>query len=470
MKGLDFRRPKRAAGRSRESFVLAAWLGLAAAVLSLPAAVPGLGPAGRAAWPSRQDVDPFYLKLFAGGEKAFLAGNRASAVRDLEIAVFGLARDPKLAAKAYVYLALCREAIQERDKSRQALARAAALMGPEGAGSLGLDEATLAELGKLSRSAGIDVGLPAPSPPAVGPGSGLKAAAVESGTKKPGSETALPPKKTAPPGTNPPAKEKAADAPRESEAKPPVQKVTEKTRAKPPEQAPPKKAEAPPQKTASDKPGSKPPARKAASEPAKPDGKPAVSKVTRDAAAGKRAAEAAAKPETRRPAERQPARQPAERPAARPVAEPDLGRLEAEVRRNPGEPGPVYELASAYFRRGGYKEARNILEALTAARPRETHAEFLLAKAAFFLKDCRTALEKLRDLSRPGAEPPPGRDMGLKISLYTGLCLVQLKQGASASTFLDYVVKNSTPEQLTRIVSEEGLTDYWTTLRIPVRR
>jgi tetratricopeptide (TPR) repeat protein len=85
-----------------------------------------------------QAIDPFYLKLFQDGEVAFVAGDHAKAVKDLEVAIFGLSADRTKAAKACIYLGLSHNALKNRDKSRQFLVRAAGLVGKEGPGSLGL--------------------------------------------------------------------------------------------------------------------------------------------------------------------------------------------------------------------------------------------------------------------------------------------------------------------------------------------
>ncbi|MCJ7643551.1 MAG: hypothetical protein MUP28_03610 [Candidatus Aminicenantes bacterium] len=90
-----------------------------------------------------QAVDPFYLRLFEDGEAAFVAGDHAKAVKDLEVAVFGLSTDRVRSAKACVYLALSYNTLKNRDKSRQFLVRAAGLVGKEGPGSLGLDKTAL---------------------------------------------------------------------------------------------------------------------------------------------------------------------------------------------------------------------------------------------------------------------------------------------------------------------------------------
>lgn len=107
-----------------------------------------------------QAIDPFYLRMFEDGEAAFVAGDHAKAVKDLEVAVFGLSTDRVRSAKACVYLALSHNTLKNRDKSRQFLVRAAGLVGKEGPGSLGLDKAALNGYERLIEDFRITPGAP----------------------------------------------------------------------------------------------------------------------------------------------------------------------------------------------------------------------------------------------------------------------------------------------------------------------
>ena len=107
-----------------------------------------------------QAIDPFYLRLFEDGEAAFVAGDHAKAVKDLEVAVFGLSADRIRAAKACIYLGLSHNALKNRDKSRQFLVRAAGLVRKEGPGSLGLDIASLNGYERLIEDFRITPGAP----------------------------------------------------------------------------------------------------------------------------------------------------------------------------------------------------------------------------------------------------------------------------------------------------------------------
>jgi len=103
---------------------------LVAALPAILAAAVGLAAA--------QAIDPFYLRLFEGGEAAFVAGDHAKAVKDLEVAVFGLASDRARSARACVYLALSHSSLKNAEKSEQFLRRAVGLIGDADPGSLGL--------------------------------------------------------------------------------------------------------------------------------------------------------------------------------------------------------------------------------------------------------------------------------------------------------------------------------------------
>ena len=107
-----------------------------------------------------QAIDPFYLKLFQDGEAAFRARDFAEAVKDLEVAVFGLSADRAKAAKACIYLSLSHSALKNTDLCRQFLSRATTLLGKDGPGSLGLDMATLNGYERLIEDFQIAPGTP----------------------------------------------------------------------------------------------------------------------------------------------------------------------------------------------------------------------------------------------------------------------------------------------------------------------
>ncbi len=85
-----------------------------------------------------QAIDPFYLRMFEAGEAAFVAGDHGKAVKDLEVAVFGLSADRVRSAKACVYLAVSHSALKNADKSSQFLRRAAGLIGTNDPAEMGL--------------------------------------------------------------------------------------------------------------------------------------------------------------------------------------------------------------------------------------------------------------------------------------------------------------------------------------------
>ena len=109
---------------------------------------------------SAQSVDPFYLRLFEDGEAAFVAGDHAKAVKDLEVAVFGLSTDRIRAAKACIYLSLSHNALKNRDLSRRFLVRAVGLVSKEGLGFLGLDKTVLNGYERLVEDFEITPGAP----------------------------------------------------------------------------------------------------------------------------------------------------------------------------------------------------------------------------------------------------------------------------------------------------------------------
>jgi len=96
-----------------------------------------------------QETDAFYKNLFKKGEKSFLSKKYKEAVKELEIAVFGLYKEKELRGKAYVYLSLSHYYLKDLKKSEKYLTEALELLGDEGIKKLELDKLARSDLEKL---------------------------------------------------------------------------------------------------------------------------------------------------------------------------------------------------------------------------------------------------------------------------------------------------------------------------------
>jgi outer membrane protein assembly factor BamD (BamD/ComL family) len=96
-----------------------------------------------------QETDAFYKNLFKKGEKSFLAKNYKEAVKELEIAVFGLYKEKELRGKAYVYLSLSHYYLKDRKQSEKYLREAFELLGDEEIKKMELDKFARSDLEKL---------------------------------------------------------------------------------------------------------------------------------------------------------------------------------------------------------------------------------------------------------------------------------------------------------------------------------
>ena len=63
-------------------------------------------------------VDKFYTKQLEQGEKSYLEGQYGDAIKNLEVAAFGLYNEKKLLAKAYIYLCLCHYDLNDKENVR----------------------------------------------------------------------------------------------------------------------------------------------------------------------------------------------------------------------------------------------------------------------------------------------------------------------------------------------------------------
>ncbi len=96
-----------------------------------------------------QQIDPFYLNLLEKAQKTFLSKNYTEAIRQLEIAAFGLAGEKVLKVKAYVYLSLSHYYLRNMKESEKYLKEAADLVGEKEFENLQIAESAWPDLEKL---------------------------------------------------------------------------------------------------------------------------------------------------------------------------------------------------------------------------------------------------------------------------------------------------------------------------------
>lgn len=93
-----------------------------------------------------QQVDPFYTKLMAQGERSFLEGRFQDAVEELKVAVFGLGEDKTLKGKAHVYMGLAHYRLKNTEECERELRLAESMFGEEGYNNLEIDQAWRREM------------------------------------------------------------------------------------------------------------------------------------------------------------------------------------------------------------------------------------------------------------------------------------------------------------------------------------
>jgi tetratricopeptide (TPR) repeat protein len=149
---------------------------------------------------------------------------------------------------------------------------------------------------------------------------------------------------------------------------------------------------------------------------------------------------------------------------------PDVKPLEKRLKSESDNPVLVEEIVSLYFRRGEPKKAKTVLEKYLGSRPADLAAAFSLAKANYFLKEYKTAMDGLQALSTPAVEATLDRETTLRIAIYKALCLFAMGQESSVAAYLNFVTANVGPEDLARILEGEGLNDPWAVMLARLKR
>jgi TonB family protein len=116
-----------------------------------------------------QDIDPFYLRILEKAQKSFLSRDYAQAVRDLEVAAFGLAADSRLRAKALIYLGLSRFYLNDVKSAEKNLREVADLLADRDWNDLGIAAEARPDLERLWSYFNLSPETPLISAPATEP-------------------------------------------------------------------------------------------------------------------------------------------------------------------------------------------------------------------------------------------------------------------------------------------------------------
>ncbi len=444
-----------------------------------------------------RDVDPFYLAALDKGEKAFQAGDDRQAAASLEVAVFGLGRRPDLLLRAQSRLAVCWHRLRNLDKSRAALQKTVKLIEASGTGTAALDKDIAAELKATADS--LQVRLPGgdikagPVRPVEAPIPPPAEVKIQVPVKPAAEPSPLPVTKAVPAPVPPPAVEKT-EVPVKPVSEPvpvPITKVVPALVPLPAEiktQVPVKPAAEPlpvPVTKAIPAPVPEPaptPVAKTVAAPVPekkgPARKTSLRKEPEDVRLPEPGEKAAMKTEKAEPqAKPAPAMEPAPAPVGQEVPAPVIDRkapadkvmpvvtemdlLESTLKIDPSNSGNAYRLCRLYLEQERFQEARRVLRNLILRLPKETRAPIMLARAEYSLKNYTEALSLVHRMSDPFTRSRLDRDDDLRISIYSALCLRAMNQNRSSLSFYVVVSGASSPDDLRRLLREDGLEKAW---------
>jgi tetratricopeptide (TPR) repeat protein len=143
----------------------------------------------------------------------------------------------------------------------------------------------------------------------------------------------------------------------------------------------------------------------------------------------------------------------------------EIELLESTVKTDPRNSLAAYRLCGIYFDQGRYGDARRVLRGLMLKLPQETVAPFMLARAEYSLRNYAEALSLVRRMSDPSNRSKLDREDELRIAVYSALCLRGMGQKRSSASFYDQAAGSVAPEELDRMLREEGLVRAWQALK-----
>lgn len=142
-----------------------------------------------------------------------------------------------------------------------------------------------------------------------------------------------------------------------------------------------------------------------------------------------------------------------------------IKRLEEEIEKEPQNVSLYYELYELYRNKREYSRAKETLRNLVKNNPNEITGLFLLAKIEYGQRRYKEALERFRRMTLISDESHIEREWVLKSMIYVCLCLRHMSQEKSLRSYLDSLYNGSSEAEIMRLVREEGLEQEWEDIR-----
>lgn len=138
-----------------------------------------------------------------------------------------------------------------------------------------------------------------------------------------------------------------------------------------------------------------------------------------------------------------------------------IKKLEADIKKEPQDISLYYELYEIYEKRKDPKHAKEVLQDLVKNNPNEMKGIFLLGRIEFFQKRYKEALQRFRHTLGIADESYGNRDLGLKSIIYACLCLDYLKRKEAIKIYLKTLYDSASESEIQQILKEEGLEEEW---------
>ncbi len=139
----------------------------------------------------------------------------------------------------------------------------------------------------------------------------------------------------------------------------------------------------------------------------------------------------------------------------------EISRLKAEIDKNPDNISLCYELYELYRREGNAAEATKAIETLLKNNPNDLDAHLLLSRLNFSQDKFQESINSLDIILNAAKQSGIKRSLLLRTTVYTILCLYYLNDQDNLKAFKEYLTSAAEPQEIEKIIEEEGLASHW---------
>ena len=138
-----------------------------------------------------------------------------------------------------------------------------------------------------------------------------------------------------------------------------------------------------------------------------------------------------------------------------------IKQLTEAIQRQPRNTALYHELYALYQEEKNVSAARDLLQKLVRNNPEDMRGRFLLGKDEFAKNHFLAAQNHFNRILAASEKSDVNRELILKSIIYTSICFHRLHKREDAQKFIQYLSDSASPQEIQKMVKEEGLEEEW---------